>query len=137
MGPFVVEKMVGNAAVKLRLPREWTHVHNVFHVSLVKPFLERSEGRQGRYATIPPPPVQYLDGEPIYFVEALLDHEIAFNRRKRPYYRFFVKWEGYSEENNKWEPESNLLTCDELLDEYKRRNNLPRDPRDAIINKKH
>lgn len=133
MGPFTVEKMVGNAAVKLRLPAEWTRVHNVFHVSLLKPFLERSEGRQGRYATVPPPPVQYLDGEPLYTVEALLDHEIAKDRKKRPYYRFFVKWEGYSDENNKWEPESNLLTCDEMVDEYKRRNNLPRHAKDAIL----
>jgi hypothetical protein len=35
MGPFVVQRMVGPVAVKLRLP-ESMRCHNVFHVSLVK-----------------------------------------------------------------------------------------------------
>ena len=38
MGPFEVDSMVGNVAVKLNLPREWTRIHNVFHVNLVKPY---------------------------------------------------------------------------------------------------
>eukprot|EP00983_Pelagomonas_calceolata_P079102 1154533-Pelagomonas_calceolata.AAC.3 len=39
MGPFEVEHMVGKAAVKLRLPEEWNRIHNVFHVTLTKPYL--------------------------------------------------------------------------------------------------
>ena len=36
LGPFEVDSMVGNVAVKLNLPREWTRIHNVFHVDLVE-----------------------------------------------------------------------------------------------------
>ena len=39
MGPFEVDNMVDNVAVKLNLPREWTRIHNVFHAILVKPYL--------------------------------------------------------------------------------------------------
>jgi hypothetical protein len=42
MDPFEVDDMVGNVAVKLNLPSEWTHIHNVFHVDLVKPYLQGS-----------------------------------------------------------------------------------------------
>ncbi|MDD2611130.1 MAG: hypothetical protein PHX60_15880, partial [Giesbergeria sp.] len=35
IGPFLVEHMVGNAAVKLKLPPS-LRIHHTFHVSLVK-----------------------------------------------------------------------------------------------------
>jgi len=41
MGPYPVEYMVGKVAVKLRLPPDWSRIHDV-HVSLVKPWVEPS-----------------------------------------------------------------------------------------------
>ena len=131
MGPFVVDSMVGRVAVKLNLPKDWTRIHNVFHVNLVKPYLERSGGEPSRQRIIPPPPLQYLDGEPLFEVEALLDHEIVTftrgkgkNKKLKAFYRFLIKWAHYTEDNNKWEPEDGLLTCEEMLQEYKARNGL-------------
>jgi hypothetical protein len=77
MGPFEVDSMVGNVAVKLNLPREWTRIHNVFHINLVKPYLQGSGHQPSRQCTKPPAPLQFLDGEPLFEVEALLDHEVV------------------------------------------------------------
>jgi len=68
MGPFKVIDMVGKAAVKpLRLPSLRKRIHDVFHVSLVKPYIEDISCSR----VTPPPPVQWLEGE------------------------FLIKWEGY------------------------------------------
>ena len=124
LGPFEVQGMVGKVAVKLRLPLAWSRVHNVFHVNLVKPYKPRSENQPSRQCTQPPPPVQFYNGEPLWEVESLLDREVV-GKGKRRSYRFFVKWTGYDDENNMWEPEKKLVTCEELLREYKASRGLP------------
>eukprot|EP00983_Pelagomonas_calceolata_P003795 122962-Pelagomonas_calceolata.AAC.1 len=89
MGPFQVEYMVGKAAVKLRLPEEWNRIHNVFHVSLTKPYIGSNDLREKRHV-VPPPPVQWLEGKPLYEVESLLDHCVVKKGRKK-IYRFLLK----------------------------------------------
>ncbi|NBK24827.1 MAG: hypothetical protein EOM68_22730 [Spirochaetia bacterium] len=128
MGPFQVVKMVGAAAVQLALPKDWSRVHNVFHVSLVKPY--QSDGSKSCYSG--PPPVQWLDGEPIYTVERLLKHREVKKGRKLVM-EYLVKWSGYGDEHNTWEPRSNLLTCGELIRAYKEANGLPVDSSDVAI----
>jgi len=46
-------------------------------------------------------------------------------RGRKKFYRFLVKWGGYEEEHNTWEPEWNLLGCDDLVREYKTTRDLP------------
>jgi hypothetical protein len=111
VGPFEVDHLVGESAVKLHPPPEWRWIHNVFHVSLTKPFLN-DPAKQHRAVT-PPPPVQGLDGEPMHRVECLLEHIVAKRGRKK-FYHFLVKWDGYEEEHNTWGPVWNLLGCDDL-----------------------
>ncbi len=109
IGPFTVTAVIGTNAVQLSLPGTWK-IHNVFHVQLIKPY--KSDG-----TVQPPPPVDWLGNEPLFTVERLLDH-----RRKKvgrsTVIEFLVKWQGYSPEHNSWEPQSNLLTCDELIHAY-------------------
>ena len=116
VGPFRVVEMVGPVAVRLDLPREWARVHSVFHVSLVKPYKTDGAGRR----EVGPPPMQWLDGEPLYEVERLLDHRDVKKGRKMVR-EYLVRWSGYSEEHDTWEPRSNLLTCGQLVREYKLR----------------
>lgn len=52
------------------------------------------------------------DGE-IFVVEAIRKH--VYRNNKLLYY---VKWQGYPESDNTWEPEENLF-CEELLNKYK------------------
>ena len=51
-------------------------VHNVFHVSLIKPY--RSDGR-----TQPPPPPDLVDDCPEWTVEQVLDHRVVKRGRQR------------------------------------------------------
>eukprot|EP00983_Pelagomonas_calceolata_P065307 1148534-Pelagomonas_calceolata.AAC.1 len=98
--------MVGNVAVQLELPSSWSKIHDVFHVSLVKPYYSRS----GEPSTVcPPQPIQWLQGEPIYAVDRLVDH--CFVRRGRGRrIEYLVRWKGFGPGNDTWEPRQNLLT---------------------------
>jgi len=67
----------------------------VFHVSLVKPYI----GDASPNRVTPPHPVQWLDGEPLYTVESLLDH-VVVRKGSGKTYKFLIKWEGYGKEHN-------------------------------------
>ncbi|KAJ9514991.1 hypothetical protein QJQ45_017006, partial [Haematococcus lacustris] len=81
VGPFSVQYMVGKAAVKLWLPDEWSRLHNVFHVSLVKPY--RIDASRAVPGLAGPPPVQWLDGEPQYTVEKVVGHRLEKKKKKK------------------------------------------------------
>jgi hypothetical protein len=135
MGPFTITRLCGDVAVELNLPPEWTRVHNVFHVSLLKPYhgkastagTTNTEGKPGQQqdSVVGPPPVQWLEGEPLYRAERILNHRVAKIGYRKPTVEYLVKWEGYSDEHNTWEPRSNLLTCSELIKAYKTAAGLP------------
>jgi hypothetical protein len=101
IGPFVVIKVVGKGAYKLDLPPTMSQIHNVFHVSLLKPF--RSDGR-----VQPPSPAYVLDDEEWFTIETILDHRDK-NTRRKVTREYLVKWQGYGPEHNSWEPESELV----------------------------
>lgn len=52
----------------------------------------------------------------VYKVEEILNHR---SRKGKMYYQ--IKWEGYDQSQNTWEPEENLVDCPELLEDYKNR----------------
>ncbi|KAJ9528487.1 hypothetical protein QJQ45_020535 [Haematococcus lacustris] len=122
VGPFSVQYMVGKAAVKLWLPDEWSRLHNVFHVSLVKPYRTDASGAVPGLAG--PPPVQWLDGEPQYTVEKVVGHRLEPSKGKRKgkckkrRLEFLVKWQGHGDEHNTWELSTQLVGCQELLARY-------------------
>jgi len=97
---------------KLELPPNM-RIHDVFHVSLLKPY--RSDGEER-----PPPPALFIDGVPEYEVEAILAHrQRRYGKGKMKFrYEYFVQWKGYPAEHNSWEPGRNLTHCDETLREY-------------------
>ncbi|KAL8133741.1 hypothetical protein AgCh_008979 [Apium graveolens] len=42
IGPFEVLKKVGKVAYEIALPPQWQHIHNAFHVSMLKPYVPNS-----------------------------------------------------------------------------------------------
>ena len=40
VGPFEIKSKIGDVAYKLQLPPELSEVHNIFHVSMLKKYME-------------------------------------------------------------------------------------------------
>ena len=109
IGPFQIEKRVGQVAYKLILA-EGMRIHPVFHVSLLKPY--RSDGQ------VQPPDPLILEDEASFQLERILDHKsIRIGRKTQREY--LVKWHGHASDHNSWVPESSLVsTSEEVLRAY-------------------
>ncbi|KAJ9511980.1 hypothetical protein QJQ45_004436 [Haematococcus lacustris] len=107
IGPFKVLEHVGPVAVRLDLPQAMVRMHPVFHVSLLRPYTSEHPHL--------PPPVEWLDEAPLYEVEKLLAHRGVRAGKARGY---LVKWQGYDDSYNTWEPRNNLVNCLEVLTAY-------------------
>ena len=101
VGPFKILKMVGSNAAKLQLPKTY-RIHPVFHVSLLEPFLPDAS-----FKPLPPNP-EIIDGLPFYKVERILSKRSKQVGRGRKRTEYLIKWEGYDDSHNSWEPEKNL-----------------------------
>lgn len=108
IGPFKVTSVINSVAYKLELPSS-LKLHNVFHISLLKPYKNRADGGQVN----PPPPPVLIDGDFEYEVESILSHRFVRNKTE-----FLVKWLGYGPEHNTWEPEANCANCPDKLSDY-------------------
>jgi len=109
IGPFAVAEVVNPVAYKLELPQAWC-IHDVFHVSLLKPY--RQDGNKK-----PPPAPVDIEGELEYEVERILDCRDVRSGKKMQR-EFLVKWLGYGHEHNSWEPEANCLNAPKALNDY-------------------
>lgn len=110
VGPYPVVRMVGTAAVELRLPSSM-RIHPTFHVSLIRPYRSRApDAADG--PVVDPEPAAWLSGEqPLYSVERVLDYRsrrVRSGKRFRAVHEWLVKWAGYSSEHNSWEPARNF-----------------------------
>jgi transposase InsO family protein len=117
VGPFPVEELVGTHAVRLLLPEGW-NMHNVFHVNLLRPYVQRSEGKD---VPITSPSIRG------YLIDSIQSHDIIRKgKHKRIYYQVrFTKSSGEGDIPDAWETEEALLPeYTEMLFEYQRINNL-------------
>ena len=96
LGPFPIIEVMGPLTYRLELPPEW-QLHNVFHVSLLKPF------EQGALYESPKP-VKVTNGEPECEVEEVVRHRRNSNHTMD----FLIHWKGFSREHQSWQPESNI-----------------------------
>ena len=105
VGPYKIIELVGKVAYRLEL-LDSTKIHPVFHVSLLYPYKdpERFPGAV-RQAT----PLDWLEGDPTFEVDLIADHRVLFSGGKRSV-TYLIKWNGFSEVHDTWEPEKSLLT---------------------------
>ena len=110
--PFVIIEKVGQAAYRLKLPQTptWHHKHDVFNEKLLKPFIKPSFDIQ---PNDPPAPPDLVEEEEEYEVEAILD-----SCKKGRYIEYLVKWKGYSDAENSWEPRGNVRHAEKEVENF-------------------
>jgi hypothetical protein len=111
LGPFQIEEPIGKQSYRLVLPKAYSRIHPVFHVSLLEPY----HCREGEAIPPPPPPIQQSDGEE-YEIEQVLDERTRRGKRE-----YLVRWLGYPSWEDSWQPEENLANAQEILTEYQAR----------------
>ena len=111
LGLFEIVKVVSPNAMKLKLPASYK-IHDVINVSRLRLYKEPSAGQR----TTPPEPVE-VKGQPEYKVEEVLD-----SRLKKGKLEYLVKWSGYTDEYNTWEPVFNLENSKEAIEDFHKEN---------------
>ena len=117
IGPYPISKIISPNAVELKLPASF-RIDAPINVSRIRPY--KPPTIPGQQIT-PQPPIQ-IEGEPEYIVEEILDSRLHRNKLQ-----YLVKWEGYTDENNSWEPEANCRNAPNAIrDFYNKYLNAPR-----------
>ena len=112
-GPFRVAECIGSQSYRLDLPTTW-RVHNVYHVSLLKIWVEDMYRRYPALeATILE---EEEDDQDIYEVEKYLRwmYRKIQNKKKR---ESLLGWKGYPIEEARWIPEDTITYKEQLQEE--------------------
>src|SRR6266851_7850334 len=127
-GPFKIEKVLSPVAYQLCLPPQWT-IHPVFHTSLLTRYTKTKEHREN-YSR---PQPDLIDNREQYEVKTIRSHQCQGRRKQLQY---LIKWKGYPESNNTWEPAGNLQTPT-LLKEYHHRHPLKSIKRVTLLHQQY
>ena len=111
LGPFEIVKIISPNAVKLKLPTSFG-IRDIINVSRLCPCKPPITGQR-----VTPPEAVEVEGSPEYEVEEVLD-----SRLKRGKLEYWVKWSGYTDDYNTWEPELNLTNSKESINNFHRSN---------------
>jgi transposase InsO family protein len=101
LGPFKVKRKLSDLNYELSLPKKM-RIHPIFHISLLEP-TENPENAQQ--------PEIEPDNE--FKVERILDKRVRNGKTE-----YLVKWEGYPDEENTWEPTNHLRKVRQILREF-------------------
>ena len=129
LGPYVVKAKKSEYTYELSLPQSMKRLHPVFHVSLLWKAVPTPEQLANRFldeniqeeeavsnepgtattadADVAPnttAPLLDAEGQPVFEIEKILDR-----RKSGRSFQYLIKWQGYSEEENSWEPRTNIL----------------------------
>jgi hypothetical protein len=91
-------------------------MHNVFHVSLLRPYIE------GKSTKNPPIP-EVIQDEFEFQIQNLMKHRLV-QQGKKHIYEYLIRWKGYKAEHDTWEPQDNLENCALILHKYNKEHKL-------------
>ena len=120
IGPYKVNQVIGKVAYKLDMPGS-TRIHPVFHVSVLRKFVPQAGHSVARHM---PMPLDWLDHDPLFTVEAIVGHRSVKTGRKTTL-EYKVRWAGFGPSYDEFRPRAILLTsvCD-MIDAYDLLHNL-------------
>ena len=126
-GPYAVVAKVGSHAYRLRLP-ETVRIHDVFHVSLLRPY--RAPTYPGQASQAPGPVEIDSDGHAQYEVANILNSR---NEPRSGRLQYLIEWLGYegTDEHTSWEPKDNVVSAMEKIEEFHLR--YPEKPATDIV----
>jgi transposase InsO family protein len=105
VGPFFISKQISPVNYRLALPKD-AKIHPVFHISLLEPADPRTPIQKDFH--------YQADGQDEWEVEKIITH-----RGKGQRAEYLVKWLGYPDSENTWEPTTHLTNCQQLLRQYR------------------
>lgn len=123
IGPCRVLELIGSRAARLQLPTtlKALNVHDVFHFSMLKPFVD---ARFNEY-TAELPTQHSTDAQKVFEVEAVIDYKRSHRSASQsaesgpmsgPHY--LIRWKGYSAEHDLWLPVCELSNCLDKVANY-------------------
>jgi hypothetical protein len=110
-GPFKIKEILSPVTYRLDLPERWK-IHDVFHASLLTPFVE-TEAHGPSFPNLPP---DIIDGEEEYKVE-----QILASRKFGSITKYLVRWKGYSSYHDSWQREEDMGNCKNLWQNSRRK----------------
>jgi hypothetical protein len=111
VGPFLILNQKGPVTYTLDLPPD-AKIHPRFHVNMLEP-------------ADPETPLQKtfhyeVQEDNVFEVEKILAHRTSNNGKE-----YLIKWLGYPDSDNTWEPDTNLTNCRQHLAKYHRDQKFP------------
>ena len=113
IGPFDIVRKVSPVAYELALLTHM-HAHPVFHVSCLKAYQKNPKDFPGREQLHPTP--EMIEGAEEWEVE-----EVLAKRKRYGKIQYLVKWLGYPNSENTWEPIENLSNADTKVQEFEKK----------------
>jgi hypothetical protein len=117
IGPFTITRVINDVAVKLDLPSS-IKVHDVFHVSLVKPAVEDPTAHPDLHTAVAP--VIMIEDVPYMEVDSILKHR--FHKGK---WQYLVSFKGQPLWEASWLPASELTHAQQALVDYVQLHKVP------------
>ena len=116
-GPFKIIEKISDLNYRLKLPENWS-IHPVFHVDQLRKYQENPEK-----PNFPEPPPDLVEGKEEFEVEKIVDAQSRYKMGTRTKaLHFLVKWKGYHDKDNTWEPFENVKNSQELLNDFYKEN---------------
>lgn len=116
IGPFDIVAKINDNAYRVQLP-DTCKIHPTFHVSKLKLYIPNDGNKfpTRKQEDNRPSATLLDDGTPAWEVEAIIGKR---KRGSKIYYK--IKWRGYDDSNNTWEPAANLKYAKKIVQQYER-----------------
>jgi hypothetical protein len=115
VGPFMITRQKHGDSFELDLKGKF-QIHPVFHVNLLKPWIDNNNTEfPDRHQD--PPPVTVIDGDDKFEAEAIIKKRTRYGKTQ-----YLIKWKGYNDEDSTWELIEHLRNAPNLIAEFDRKN---------------